>query len=136
MDLATGIGESPITAAKVVSSKCHVFAVDISPLMLAIARKRSAYLKLQGIIEFKESDVESLQLPPLSFDAVLCRWGLMFLPNLDGTLTTIFNVLKNGGRLATTVWSSQSKSPFVGFPMSIITRELNASIPNTTLGIV
>ena len=120
LDLATGIGEPAVTAAKVVGSKGHVFAVDISPQMLAIARQRSAYLKLQGIIEFKESDVESLHLPPLSFDAVLCRWGLMFLPNLDGALTTIFNVLKNGGRLATAVWSSQSKSPFVGFPMSII----------------
>ena len=129
LDLATGIGEPAVTAAKVVGSKGHVLAVDISPQMLAIARQRAAYLKLQGIIEFKESDIESLQLPPLSFDAVLCRWGLMFLPNLDGALTNMFNALKNGGRIATAVWSSQSKTPFVGFPISIIMRELDVSEP-------
>jgi enediyne biosynthesis protein CalE5 len=111
----------------VVGSQGHVLAVDISSQMLAIARERSASLGLQGVIEFKESDIESLNILPLSFDAVLCRWGLMFLPNLDGALTNIFNTLKNGGMIATAVWSSQPKTPFVGFPMNIIMRELDVS---------
>jgi ubiquinone/menaquinone biosynthesis C-methylase UbiE len=131
LDLATGIGEPAVTAAKkMIDSKGHILAVDISPQMLSIARQRSTSLGLQDIIDFKESDIESLQLQPLSFDAVLCRWGLMFLPNLDGALTNIFDALKNGGRLAAAVWSSQSKTPFVGFPMSIIMRELNATDPS------
>jgi ubiquinone/menaquinone biosynthesis C-methylase UbiE len=140
LDLATGIGEPAVTVAKkVVGSQGHVLAVDISAQMLAIARERSASLGLQDIIEFKESDIESLNLPPLSFDAVLCRLGLMFLPNLDGTLTEIFNALKNGGRLAAAVWSLQSKVPAIGFPMKIIMRELNVSNPaispfSTTVG--
>jgi ubiquinone/menaquinone biosynthesis C-methylase UbiE len=131
LDLATGIGEPSVTVAKnVVGSQGHVLAVDISSQMLTIARQRSASLGLQDRIEFKESDIESLNLPPLSFDAVLCRWGLMFLPNLDDALINIFNTLKNGGSIATAVWSSQSKTPFVGFPMSIIMREVNISDPN------
>jgi len=130
LDLATGIGEPAVTAAKVVGPQGHVLAVDISSQMLSIARQRAAYLGLQDIIEFKESDIESLHLSPSSFDAVLCRWGLMFLPNLDNALTNIFNTLKNGARIATAVWSSQSKTPFVGFPISIITRELDVSDPN------
>ena len=97
--------------------------------MLAIARERAASLGLQLVIEFKESDIESLNLPPLSFDAVLCRWGLMFLPNLDSALTNIFNTLKNGGRFGAAVWSLQSKVPAIGFPMSIIMRELDVSNP-------
>jgi ubiquinone/menaquinone biosynthesis C-methylase UbiE len=52
-----------VTAAKVVGSKGPVFAVDISSQMLAIARQISAYLKLQGIIEFKESDVNLSSYP-------------------------------------------------------------------------
>ncbi|MGN6350433.1 MAG: class I SAM-dependent methyltransferase [Candidatus Nitrosocosmicus sp.] len=133
LDLATGIGEPAITAAKkLVGSQGRVLAVDISPQMLSIARQRSASLGLQDIIEFKESDIESLQLSPLSFDAVLCRWGLMFLPNLDNALKNIFNFLKNEGRLATAVWSSQLKTPFVGFPLSIIMRELNISNPTVS----
>jgi ubiquinone/menaquinone biosynthesis C-methylase UbiE len=53
-----------VTAAKVVGSKGHVFAVDNSSQMLAIARQISAYLRLQGIKEFKESDV-NLYIYPL-----------------------------------------------------------------------
>ena len=56
----------------------------------------------------------------------------MFLPSLDSALTNIFNTLKNGGSIATAVWSSQSKTPFVGFPMSIIMRELNISDPTVS----
>jgi enediyne biosynthesis protein CalE5 len=130
LDLATGIGEPAVTVAKVVGSQGQVLAVDISDQMLAIARERAASLGLQVVIEFKESDIESLNLPPLSFDAVLCRWGLMFLPNLDSTLTNIFNALKNGGRFGAAVWSLQSKVPAIGFPMSIIMRELDVSNPN------
>jgi enediyne biosynthesis protein CalE5 len=129
LDLATGIGEPAVTIAKVVGSQGQVLAVDISDQMLAIARERAASLGLQVVIEFKESDIESLNLPPLSFDAVLCRWGLMFLPNLDSTLTNIFNALKNGGRFGAVVWSLQSKVPAIGFPMSIIMRELDVSNP-------
>jgi ubiquinone/menaquinone biosynthesis C-methylase UbiE len=131
LDLATGIGEPSITAAKKLDgSQGHVLAVDISPQMLEIARQRAASLGLHNIIEFKESDIESLQLQPLSFDAVLCRWGLMFLPNLDSALKNIYNFLKNGGRLSAALWSSQSKTPFIGFPMSIIIRELDVPDPN------
>jgi ubiquinone/menaquinone biosynthesis C-methylase UbiE len=132
LDLATGIGEPAITAAKkITGSQGHVLAVDISTQMLEIARHRAASLGLHNTIEFKESDVESLQLQSSSFDAVLCRWGLMFLPNLDGALKNIFNALKNeGGRLAAAVWSSPSKTPFIGLPMNIIIRELEIPDPN------
>ena len=51
--------------------------------MLAIAKERATYMGVQNIIEFKESDAENIDLPNSSFDAVLCRWGMMLLPNLD-----------------------------------------------------
>ena len=60
-------------------------AIDISPEMLAIAKQRAASNELQDIIEYLETDAEDLSLD-LSFDAALCRWGLMFLPNLNSTL--------------------------------------------------
>jgi ubiquinone/menaquinone biosynthesis C-methylase UbiE len=43
-------------------------------------------LKLQDIIEFKESDAENLDLANLSFDAALSRWGLMLMPNPDAVI--------------------------------------------------
>jgi ubiquinone/menaquinone biosynthesis C-methylase UbiE len=66
-----------------------LLATDLSPQMLSIAKQRAASLGLEIIIEFKEGDAEAIDLPPSSFDEVLCRWGLMFLPNLSGALFNI-----------------------------------------------
>ena len=77
LDIATGTGEPAITAAKKVGDKGYVLATDISPQMLSIAKRRANSLGLDSIIEFKECDAETIDLPA-SFNAVLCRWGLMF----------------------------------------------------------
>lgn len=82
LDIATGTGEPAITAAKKVGDKGYVLATDISPQMLSIAKRRANSLGLESIIEFKEGDAETIDLPASSFNAVLCRWGLMFFPNL------------------------------------------------------
>ena len=58
-----------------------VIGTDQSPQMLAIDRERATDLGLTNV-EFREMDAEALDLSEGAFDAVLCRWGLMFLPNL------------------------------------------------------
>jgi ubiquinone/menaquinone biosynthesis C-methylase UbiE len=90
----------------------HVLAVDISSQMLVIAKERTLSLGLQDMIEFRESDIESLELPSSSFDAILCRWGLMFLPKLESALNHIFGALIDGGKFAAAVWSITSKVSF------------------------
>src|ERR687897_1560746 len=79
LDIATGIGEPAVTAAKIVMPDGKVVATDISPKMLQIARTRATSLGLNGIMEFRESDGEKIDLPEqtIKFDAILSR-GLMF----------------------------------------------------------
>src|SRR5579863_8320658 len=50
---------------------------------LAAARERVDAAGLHNV-DLVESDAESLPLDAQSFDSVLCRWGLMFMPDLDG----------------------------------------------------
>lgn len=124
LDIATGIGEPAITAArKVGSGNGHVLATDISPQMLSIARQRAASLGLQDVIEFKEGDAETISLPDSAFDAVLCRWGLMFLPDLGEGLSNIYSSLVNGGYLAAAVWASPDKVPFLSVSMKTVVKE-------------
>jgi ubiquinone/menaquinone biosynthesis C-methylase UbiE len=105
LDIATGIGEPAITAARKVGINGHVLATDISPQMLKIAKQRSISFGLQDIVEFKEIDAERIDidlqslLQLSSFNAVLCRWGLMFVPNLTSTLTNIYKLLSSGGKV-------------------------------------
>jgi ubiquinone/menaquinone biosynthesis C-methylase UbiE len=56
LDIATGIGEPAVTAARRVKPNGKVVAIDISPQMLLIAKTRAKSLGLDDIIEFRESD--------------------------------------------------------------------------------
>ena len=119
LDIATGIGEPAVSAAKVVGKGGHVTATDMSTEMLAIAEERSRSLGLDDIMDFKQSDAENLQLGTNhTFDAILCRWGLMFLPNLSNALVKIHQMLLPGRKLAVAVWSEPSKVPLINIPMS------------------
>jgi SAM-dependent methyltransferase len=93
----------------------------MSPGMLAIARERIDAAGLTNV-ELVESDAESLSLDAHSFDAVLCRWGLMFMPNLDGVVRGMHRALKPGGRFATAVWSAADKAPMFGIARDAIRR--------------
>jgi ubiquinone/menaquinone biosynthesis C-methylase UbiE len=130
LDIATGIGEPAITAGKIVGKKGHVTATDISTEMLVIGEERARSLGLQDIIEFVQCDAENLKLGANeTFDAILCRWGLMFLPNLDIALSNIRRLLVSGGKLAAAVWSEPSKVPFINLSMDIARKHLQTSLP-------
>jgi ubiquinone/menaquinone biosynthesis C-methylase UbiE len=130
LDIATGIGEPSITAAKVVGTGGgHVLATDISKQMLAIAKERATLLRLHDIIEFKESDAENLDLANSSFDAALCRWGLMLLPNIDAAIGKIYNSLVSGGRFAAAVWADATKVPIISLATRVIGSQVQMSAP-------
>jgi SAM-dependent methyltransferase len=121
LDIATGSGEPALTAARAVGPAGRVVAVDMSPGMLAIARQRIDAAGLKNV-ELVESDAESLRLDAQSFDAALSRWGLMFMPDLDGVLRGLHRALKPGGRFATAVWSFADKVPMCGIARDAIRR--------------
>ena len=82
LNIATGLGEPAFTAARRVGPVGRVVATDVSPQMLALAQEGASMLGLQNI-EFREMDAEDADLSEHTFQAILCRWGLMFLPHLS-----------------------------------------------------
>jgi ubiquinone/menaquinone biosynthesis C-methylase UbiE len=129
LDIATGIGEPALTAAKYLGKSGHVLATDISPQMLSFAKQRAISLGLQDVIEFKEGDAETIDLPPSAFDAALCRWGLMFLQDFNAGFSNIYRSLVEGGHFAAAVWASPDKVPFIFVPMNTVLKETNSPPP-------
>ncbi len=76
LDIAAGAGEPAVSAAERVGPDGYVLATDISEgivaLALQVARERGL-----NQVETRAMDGENLALPDASFDAVLCRLGLM-----------------------------------------------------------
>ena len=127
LDVASGYGEPALTAARAVLPGGHVTATDIAPDLLAFGRERANRAGLNNL-EFRESDAETLEFPNESFDAVLSRQGLQFLPDVAGTLRRLHSALKSGGRLAAAVWGPHNMVQFA-LPIPIILRELNLPPP-------
>ena len=128
LDVATGLGEPAFTAARRVGPKGSIVATDLSPAMLALAQEEAVRLGLRNV-EFREMDAEEPDLPARSFDAALCRWTLMFLPNLVVALTRLRELLVPGGRFAAAVWGAPEKVPFTSIPMRVIREVLQLPAP-------
>jgi len=129
LDISTGIGEPAITAAREVGNTGQVLATDISSEMLSIAKQRAINAGLQHAIVFKQGDTGTMELPNSTFDAALCRFGLMFLPDLDTALLNIYGSLVNGGRFAAAVWVSPEKDGLFTSTMNTVMKETRTSPP-------
>src|SRR5215469_12214876 len=131
LDVATGIGEPAMTAARQVGPSGSVVAIDQAPQMVALARERLQEAGI-GNVEFVEGDAEAVTLPLDSFDAVVCRWGLMFFHDPVGALARFRNSLVPGGWLAVAIWGEPSRVPMISLPFSVLSRELGRppSLPN------
>jgi enediyne biosynthesis protein CalE5 len=101
--------------------------------MIPIAKSRAKSLGLDSIMEFREGNEEKLDLPKSSFNAVLSRWGLMFLPNLPSARSATRQLLIPGGRLAAAVWSTPAKVAMIDVAISTVRKQINA--PPPTLGL-
>jgi ubiquinone/menaquinone biosynthesis C-methylase UbiE len=129
LDIATGIGEPAITAANQMRNNGHILATDISPQMLSVAKQRAISLGLQNVIEFKEGDTETIDFPSLTFDAVLCRWGMTLFLDIDTGLFNIYRSLVDGGRFAAAVWSSADKVPVLAIAGNTLLTETKSLPP-------
>ncbi len=128
LDLGCGTGYPAILAAGAVGPGGSVTAVDLSEEMLSVARRKAARLGLSNIL-FKAGDVSALDFGPECFDAVLSRFCLMFLPDVEGTLAEIARVLKPGGYLTAAVWSVQEKNPFITIPVKVLSKFTDVPTP-------
>ena len=128
LDISTGIGEPAATVAAIVGANGSVVATDHSPGMLAVAKQRLADLSIKNV-ELVQADTETMDLPENEFDAIVCRWGLMFLPDLGEALQRVLRSLKPGGKFATAVWSTPDKVSFAALPFGVAQQVLQPPPP-------
>lgn len=109
LDLACGSGEPAITLAKAVAPGGRVTATDMLPGMLATAGENARREGLANIT-FSAADAEDLPFSGASFDAVTCRFGIMFVPDAVRALREVRRVLRPGGRPAFIAWGPREQN--------------------------
>jgi ubiquinone/menaquinone biosynthesis C-methylase UbiE len=113
LDLGSGSGQPAFTLAQFVSPKGSVIATDLSPAMVdALLRRASS----TGIANLRAQvmDMEKLDFPGESFDAVTCRWGFMWPPDHLRAIAEAHRVLRSQGWLATATWDVRENNPLQG----------------------
>ncbi len=111
LDVASGPGEPGLSFSTLLPGG-KVSAIDLSEKMVAIANNNAS----QRNIKNYHSQVSSASAIPFndnSFDAIVCRFGIMFFPDLKESLTEMVRVLKPGGKLVVTVWSKPEANFFI-----------------------
>ncbi|HSK29645.1 MAG TPA: methyltransferase domain-containing protein, partial [Candidatus Limnocylindria bacterium] len=121
LELAAGTGDLSLMIAKRVGPTGHVLATDISAAMLDRAAQAAREANLINV-ETRVMNAENLELEANSFDAVLCRMGLMLFPNPLKTLTSMQLRLKPEKRVAVMVHSAAARNPYHGLPQEIVRR--------------
>jgi len=112
LDVAAGDCDQTIEAAKRVGPEGHVLAIDLAPDMLEIGARVARDSGI-GHIETRVMDAQNLELPEGSFDAAICRFGLMLLPDPVGALKGISRVLAHGARVSVVVYADRGDPEFV-----------------------
>src|ERR671917_238489 len=125
LDVATGTGQPALTIAKIVGRNGKVIGVDLSPEMIEVAKEEAAYLGLTNKVHFQVVKDESRSLfSDNTFDAIVCRNGLMFMPDPVKALKAFHRVLKPERRASVTVWGSPDKSPVMAAVMKTISKHV------------
>lgn len=129
LDIAAGTGEPGLTIAGMLTSG-RVMITDLAEDMVVIAEENAKTKGLKNV-DVLACDVGSLPFADNTFDAISCRFGFMFFPDMDLAAKEIFRVLKPGGRIATSVWNSSDKNFWVTAIMGAISRsvEMPAAVP-------
>ncbi|MDE2606756.1 MAG: methyltransferase domain-containing protein [Burkholderiales bacterium] len=128
LDVAAGAGEPAVSAAERVGPGGYVLATDLSEGIVEHARQVARERGLRQV-DTRAMDGEQLDLPETSFDAVLCRLGLMYMPHPATALREWRRVLKQGGRAAVVVFSAPERNPWGALPASIIRRRAGLPAP-------
>jgi ubiquinone/menaquinone biosynthesis C-methylase UbiE len=122
LDVAAGTGEPGLTAAALVP-KGDVTVTDLSERMLSVAADNASR---RGLRNFKTRacDAGALPFSDASFDAVLCRFGYMFFPDVAAATREFARVAKPGARICAAVWSVPEKNPWATTVMDTISRHV------------
>lgn len=109
-DLCAGSGASALPAAQAVGPTGRVVAVDVAGDMLARVEAKAAAAGLTNLRTVC-ADATASGLPEASYDAVVCVFGVFFVPDMIGFVREMWRLVRPGGRLAVTNWGEVVFTP-------------------------
>lgn len=127
LDIASGTGEPGITIANNLPNG-KIILTDLSEGMLDIAIEKAKTNKIDNI-EAQIVDACNMPFEDNTFDAISCRLGFMFFPDMQLAANEMVRVLKPGGKLVTTVWGKPESNFWVTCMVKAINSHIDMPLP-------
>ena len=123
--LETAAGTGVLTRAMAARLPGHVriVATDLNQPMLDQAAARQG---VDARISWQQADAQALPMADASFDAVVCQFGVMFLPDKTKGYREARRVLRAGGQLLFNVWDRIADNEFA----DAVTEALATAFPD------
>lgn len=99
LDAGGGTGSTALLAARAVGERGEVTLVDLSEGMLEKARERAREAKLSERIDCRQGNLNQLDFPAASFDAVLSTYSLCPVQRPEDAARALYRLVRPGGRL-------------------------------------
>ena len=110
LDVCCGAGASAIPSAEIVADDGSVLGIDLAKNLLELARAKTQSKGLTNI-EFRVGDLLDPPIAESPFDAVVCVFGIFFVPDMPAAVRTLWSHVADGGRLAITTWGPRFFEP-------------------------
>jgi len=110
LDLASGTGEPALSVARALGANGSVVLTDVAHEILAITQDNARAQQITNVA-FDVAELPTIPFPDSAFDAVTCRFGIMFVPDAVAALRQCLRVLRRGGKAIFLVWHS-AEQPF------------------------
>jgi len=128
LDVAGGAGEPSLTIAETVGPTGSVIYTDVTAEMVAAAQNEAQRHGVTNIV-FRQCAADSLPFENNSFDAVVCRLGIMFFPDPLAGLREMLRVTKREGVLSLAVWDKGELNPFSYLITDVLARHFGPATP-------
>ncbi len=129
LDLACGAGSQTLDAARRVGPQGSVVAGDISDTMLQHVRDNARVAGLANVATLAGA-AEDLDIAADSFDAVICRLGLMLFVEPARALAAVRRALRPQSKVAVVVFTTPARNPFMAKPMQILLHHAGKTPPS------
>src|SRR5215467_12477602 len=129
LDTAAGPGDLAIGLAQTLGPQALVWCTDLVPDMVHIAERSAAEREMRNV-RVRGCPAEELPFESDSFDAVVCRFGIMFFNDPVKAIRESLRVLKNGSRVAHCVWGTRQANPFHHVVQDVLDRYVPGPQPD------